>query len=57
LAEFTEKKDSIVSVWTPFELKKLGSVQYVDFEVISTDPGVPTCFCMDSMVAEVEIKY
>ena len=57
LAEFTEKKDSIVSVWTPFELKKLGSVQYVDFEVISTVPGVPTCFCMDSMVADVEIKY
>ena len=57
LADFSEKKDSIVSTWTPFELKKLGFIEYVDFEITSTDPNVPTYFCMDNVVAEVEIKY
>ena len=57
LADFTEKKDSIVSVWTPFELTKLGFVDYVDFEITSTDPNVPTYFCMDNMVAEIEVEY
>lgn len=57
LADFSEKKDSIVSMWTPFELTKLGNVDYVDFEIISTNPDVPTYFCMDNMVASIEIKY
>lgn len=57
LADFSEKKDSIVSMWTPFELTKLGYVDYVDFEVVSTNPDVPTYFCMDNMVANIEIKY
>ena len=57
LAEFTEKKDSIVSIWTPFELGKLGSVDFVDFEIISSNPDVPAYFCMDNMVATIDIEY
>ena len=57
LAEFTEKKDSIVSKWTPFELTKLGTVDHVDFEIISTNPDVPAYFCMDSMIATIQIEY
>jgi hypothetical protein len=57
LAEFTEKKDSVVSVWTPFELGKLGSVDLVDFEIISSNPAVPAYFCMDNMVATIDIEY
>ena len=57
LAEFTEKKDSIVSVWTPFELGKLGSVDCIDFEIISSNPAVPAYFCMDNMVATIDIEY
>ena len=57
LADFSEKKDSIVSIWTPFEFGKLGFVEYVDFEIISTDPNVPTYFCMDNMVAEIDLEY
>lgn len=57
LADFTEKKDSIVSVWTPFELDDLGYIDHVDFEIISTDPDVPTYFCMDNMVAEILLEY
>lgn len=57
LADFSAQKDSIVSTWTPFELVKLGSVEYVDFEIISSRPGVPPYFCMDSMVAEINLEY
>ena len=57
LAEFTEKKDSIVSIWTPFELGKLGSVDFVDFEIVSSNPNVPSYFCMDAMVANIDIEY
>jgi hypothetical protein len=50
-------KDSIVSLWTPFELTKLGSIEHVDFELISTKDGVPPYFCMDNMVFKVDITY
>lgn len=57
LADFSAQKDSIVSVWTTFDLSKLGSIDFVDFEMISSKPEIPTCFCMDNMVAQVEIEY
>lgn len=57
LAEFTPEKDSIVSRWTRFDLDKLGSIQYVDFEVITTNPAVPAYFCMDSMGTDIELVY
>lgn len=57
LADFSAQKDSIVSTWTPFELTKLGSVEYVEFEIISSKPDVPPYFCMDSMVAEINLEY
>jgi hypothetical protein len=57
LAEYTDQKDSIVSSWTLFDLKKLGTIQYIDFEVSSTNPEVPAYFCMDSMGANVELEY
>lgn len=57
LAEFTEKKDSVVSSWTAFELTKLGAVDCVDFELISTQPDVPAYFCMDSMFATISLEY
>ena len=57
LAEYTAQKDSIVSRWTAFELKKLGDVEYVDFDVISTNDAVPGYFCLDSVVATIDIAY
>ena len=57
VAEFTEKKDSVVSSWTAFELTKLGAVDCVDFELISTQPDVPAYFCMDSMFATISLEY
>ena len=57
LADYSAAKDSIVSLWTPFELTKLGSIEHVDFELISTKDGVPPYFCMDNMVFKVDITY
>lgn len=57
LAEYTAQKDSIVSKWTAFELNKLGSVEYVDFEIISTNESIPGYVCIDSVVATVNVTY
>lgn len=57
LAEYTEQKDSIIVNWTPFDLDKLGKVQYVEFEMISTKDNIPTAFCMDDMVARISLEY
>lgn len=57
LAEFTAQKDSIVSKWTAFDLDKLGSVEYVDLELISTNANIPGYVCIDSVVANVFISY
>ncbi len=57
LAEFTPQKDSLVTDWAAFKLDKLGSVQYVDIEVISTRPEIPAAFCMDDMIAGVSVSF
>lgn len=57
LADFSAQKDSIVSRWTPFEMTKLGSVEYIDFEIISTVKDTPAYFCMDNMVADIKLEY
>lgn len=55
LADFSAQKDSIVSTWTFFDLNKLGTVDKVDFEVLSTKKEVPAYFCMDNFVASITI--
>lgn len=57
LAEYTAQKDSIVSKWTAFDLNKLGAIEYVDFELMSTNPDIPGYVCIDSVVANVHISY
>lgn len=57
LAEYTEEKDSVMYNWSEFDLKPLGDVAYVDFSVESTNPAVPGYFCLDGLVAEVDIEY
>lgn len=57
LADFSAQKDSIVSKWTAFDLKKLGSVEYVEFSLHSTKPDVPLNFCLDEMVSSINISY
>ena len=57
LAEYTESKDSVMCNWTPFPLSTLGIVDYIDFQVESTNPEVPGYFCMDGLVAGIYVEY
>ena len=57
LAEYTEAKDSVMYNWTKFDLSTLGSVDYVDFELNSTNSSVPAYFCIDGLLAGVQIEY
>jgi hypothetical protein len=43
--------------WTPFQLSSLGTVDYVDFEVVSTNPEVPGYFCLDGYLASIKVEY
>ena len=55
LADFSAQKDSIMSTWTVFDLSKLGTFDFIDFDVISTKEEVPAYFCMDYFLASVTI--
>lgn len=57
LAEYTESKDSVMFNWSVFDLSKLGAVDFVDFEVESTNPQVPGYFCLDGYYASINISY
>lgn len=57
LADFSAQKDSIVTEWTPFDLSALGSVEYVDFDIISTNEAVPGYACIDFVCADISIEY
>ena len=57
LAEYTEAKDTVMYNWTPFGLSALGAVDYVDFEVVSTNPDVPGYFCLDGYLASINLEY
>lgn len=50
-------KDTVMYNWTVFNLSKLGPVDYVDFEVQSTNPEVPGSFCLDGYLANIKIEY
>ena len=56
LADYT-MKDSIVSKWTPLDLAKLGSVDFIDLDLISTNKDVPGYVCLDSVIATIDISY
>lgn len=57
LAEFTEAKDSVMYNWSVFDLSPLGEVDYVDFDIESTNQNVPGYFCMDGFLAGIDIEY
>ncbi len=57
LAEYTEQKDSLVTSWSAFKLDKLGQVDLVDIDIISTRNDIPKAFCLDDMVATITLAY
>lgn len=57
LAEYTEAKDSVMYNWTIFDLSSLRAVDFVNFEVVSTNPEVPGYFCLDGYLASISVEY
>lgn len=57
LADYSAAKDSIVSTWTLLNLEKLGAFDFIDLEVVSTNPSVPAYFCMDNVQYQAELSY
>ncbi len=53
----TEGKVVIPEMWKVFDLKELGDIQYIDFDVQSSNPKVPEVFCMDNFGARVSLEY
>lgn len=56
-AEIKLAADTTMYNWTFFDLKELGAVEHIDFDVISTNPNVPAEFCLDELQAKVSIEY
>lgn len=57
LAEYNALKDSVVTSWTKFDLTKLGTVDKIDFDVVTTKDIVPEYFCMDEFQAAISLEY
>ena len=57
LAEYSHAADTVMYNWTDFDLSKLGVVDYIDFEVSSTNPAVPGYCCLDGFIAAVQVGY
>lgn len=57
LAEYSALRDTVIYNWTVFDLSKLGAVEYVDFEVLSTNPEVPGYVCVDGILANIAVSY
>lgn len=63
LADYTQNdkngvpKDSIMSVWTTFDLSKLGTVDEVKFEMNSGSKNISKYFCLDDMLASISLEY
>lgn len=63
LADYTQNdkngtpKDSIVSVWTTFDLSKLGTVDNVKFEMNSGNKDISKYFCLDDFLATISTEY
>ena len=57
LAECTDQKDSVITEWRPCLFTKIGYVDRVEVEVVSTKPEVPTYVCIDNLQADISIEY
>lgn len=57
LADYRTFRDSVVTKWTFFDLENLGDVDFIDFEMSSSKEGVPGYFCLDDLMARIDISY
>lgn len=60
--EENPQRDSIVTSWSHFDLSKLGSIDYIDFDLEFSDPTDKTIIqtpdvCLDNFTARIHISY
>lgn len=56
LADFKTFRDSVMTTWTPVDLRPLGKVDAIDFEITS-NRNVSKDFCFDNMVFNAHVEY
>lgn len=56
-AEIVLAADTTMYNWTKFDLSKLGTVDAVDFDLVCSNPAIPTYFCLDELTANIDIEY
>ena len=57
LAESSAVRDTVMTTWSKFELSKLGAVDNIDFEIISSKAEIPAYFCMDEFYTYITLEY
>ncbi len=57
LVDFSEGNSTIVTNWETVNLASLGSIEYIDFELSSNRESFPNTFCIDNLVASIEVTY
>ena len=50
-------KVNLSEKWMTLDLSALGDIQYVDFDVTSSNENVPEVFCLDNFGAKISIAY
>lgn len=55
-AEIKLAADTVMYNWTKFNLKPLGEIDHIDFE-LTAGPSVPQHFCLDELKADIVIQY
>lgn len=46
-------KDYVLGTWRNVDLRSLGIVKRLEFEILSSDPGTPLYFCMDNLKGRI----
>lgn len=49
--------DTTIYNWTKLDLKKLGTIDAIDFDLYASRSGIPASFCLDELNAMVNIAY
>ena len=57
LAESSSVRDTVMTTWSKFDLSKLGAVDDIDFEIITSKAEVPAYFCMDEFYTYITLEY
>ena len=57
LAESNAMRDTVMTTWSKFDLSKLGAVDNIDFEIITSQAEVPAYFCLDELCTYITLEY